>query len=258
MAAGLTTLLLGYYLFVGDTTPLGEYLTIWPPLLWAFVLVPLLLLTLRRTAWWRSVAIGCGILLFFAATVEWSSLFRMPPAKERLESTIGILSWNIDGGSAPEAVLQEMQKYEPDICFLQESSDSPAFPEAVKALSYWQEFTYTDAGDCALLSRWPVEELASREVGPWSAPQLAKVALPSGKTLLLANVRLMLPSLILLPVGKSWTRLKRDHELRTAQFAELASLLEETARAHQVDAIVLGGDFNTPGGAKSLKPSGKD
>jgi endonuclease/exonuclease/phosphatase (EEP) superfamily protein YafD len=46
----------------------------------------------------------------------------------------------------------------------------------------------------------------------------------------------------------------RGHRDRLEQFPRLASLLRTAATRHGADAIVLAGDFNTPGGMPSLEP----
>lgn len=84
---------------------------------------------------------------------------------------------------------------------------------------------------------------------------LLVVALPGGQRLLVANVRLTLPSVVISVATLSdFGNAVRGHRERLDQFPRLVALLRTTAAAHRADAILLAGDFNTPGGMASLAP----
>jgi endonuclease/exonuclease/phosphatase (EEP) superfamily protein YafD len=167
-----------------------------------------------------------------------------------------VLTWNTPvTWNEFEALLDRIEPFEPDLCFFQETPDSREGGSPVGGNRFFKDYVWHDAGDCALLSRYPVTLLPSRRVGPWSAPQVARVERPDGQGLLVVNVRLMLPVQVVNPfqVGNG-SRWSEEHLKRLEQFENLASLIEETCANYPDDAVVLAGDFNTPGRMRSLAP----
>jgi endonuclease/exonuclease/phosphatase (EEP) superfamily protein YafD len=79
--------------------------------------------------------------------------------------------------------------------------------------------------------------------------------LPGARRVVLANVRLVLPSVVQAVASLRWpTDLASGHRGRARQFVELADLLEATLRQQRTRSLILAGDFNTPGGLPSLFP----
>lgn len=81
---------------------------------------------------------------------------------------------------------QALKAYQPDIILIQ---------EGLKPLEPWEGFTWYGTPDPGVLTRFPAEILSTEKVGPWTEPQLLLVDI-RGKGLIVANVRLMLPSVI--------------------------------------------------------------
>ena len=247
----LTLFLLILFLFVSDRTWWGEYFTIWPPLLWLFVLMPLLVLSFDRRHWKRTVGLAGGILVFFLLTTEWTSVV-FPGGEPGQPGTIRLVTWNISGN---RRVLDELEALEPDICFLQETPDGQASFSDESLTGYWEGFAWYDAGDCGMLSRFPMEPVPMDYVGPWTPPQAATTVLPTSRTVLLVNVRLMLPSLVLNPLSQEGRRrLAEDNRVRREQFVEIARAIRAKADETGAEEIILAGDFNTPARMASVAP----
>jgi endonuclease/exonuclease/phosphatase (EEP) superfamily protein YafD len=262
--AAFVALLALLYLVVSDRTWWSECITIWPPLLWGFLLVPLAALTLEIRRPRRALVLFVAIALFFLFTVEWRSLLRWGEARgeeefAQLRATpsrgahaLRVVTWNIDGN---RNVLPTLAALDPDLCFLQETPDGDSSFQPADLTGPWDGFIWDDAGDCGVLSRWPVQRLPTRRVGPWTPPQILEMTWPDGERLLLGNVRLVLPSLelsVFLPTR--WRRLRREHSARLEQFSLLAALLDETQRERGPAPLVLAGDFNNTGGLASHAP----
>ena len=259
VAASLTVWLGVLYLFVGDSNPLGEYFTIWPPFLWLFVLLPLAAVTFERSRFKRNTVLLALVILFLLLCCEWRSLvvFRSRSYSKRdYPSFLRVVSWNVSGCDAGEkAILDELERLQPDVCFLQESPNTPTFQQEAKRHAYWKDAFYVDDGDCAVLSLSPIHRESSASIGPWSAPQILLADLSSSKSMMLVNVRLMLPSLILCPFSEEkMTQFVSDSMARNQQFRDLADLIESKKSKIPVFNVILAGDFNTPGGIQSLKP----
>ena len=249
------------YLLVGDRTPWGEWLTIWPPLGWAVLFtVRALILWLEG---WRSTSLATvGLsLVFLAVTEEPASLLRRPNQAviAELETRrltregegpvpLRVVSWNVAG----RAPLDELQVLDPDIAILQEIGGVAA---AMKGSGHWKGFHWSSAFDPGTLSRYPAQVIETAKVGPWTAPQLLVVTLPNGNRLLVANVRLVLPAIVVSVASLGdFGNVVRGHRDRVDQFPRLVELLRTAAARHDADAILLAGDFNTPGGMPSLRP----
>lgn len=263
-------ILLIFYWFVSDRTPFGEWLTIWPPFFYVFGLIPLAMISYNRKQWRRSVVLFGAIVFFVIATTETRSLMRWPDSSLMTEFArlhqgkpapknpiaIRLVSWNISNGSGGrEAILEKLAGFEPDLCFLQETPDGNESFQSADLSGYWSGFTWRDEGDCGLLSRYPLKQIESGRIGPWSKPQLFEVEPTTGTRLLLCNVRMMLPSLSLNPFSADARRsLVSDHAARLAQFRNLSGLIRDSMRNHGIGNVILSGDFNSPATMASLAP----
>ena len=255
--------LMVFYVFVGDRTVTGEFFTIWPPVLWFFALVPLALPLLALGRRRHFVVCLAGILLFLVMTEEWRPLLRWGSQAKRKSfetphsnqngqdgTALRVISWNVSGADRRE-ILKILEAYKPDVCFLQETPDGNASIQDADLTGYWRRFHWLDAGDCGVLSRYPVRPLKSRKIGPWSDPQMLAMRLPDNRETLLINVRLMLPALLANPFSpQSRRRFVESHHERISQYAALWDLIAEKKMA----PVILAGDFNTPACAKSLSP----
>ncbi len=250
MALYMVTLLflLVMYLFVGDGSAFGEFITIWPPLAWLFGMVPLAVVSGVLTSRRGFVLVLGGLLIFVLLTEEWRSLLRWGDADA--EGSIRVLVWNVDSHGG-ETLLQTMEAYEPDICILQESADGDGSFTPEDLTGYWEGFHWLDSGDCAVLSRFAIEALPTERVGPWQAPQMLQGRLPDDTFFLMVNVRLMLPSFGFNPFSE---RFGQQHDLRVNQYGQLAELI----RNAKIQPVLLAGDFNVSATAKSLGPIRKN
>lgn len=221
--------LLAAYRFVGDATAWGEWLTIWPSIGWLVLLLPA---ALRA----RSVPALLSLGLLTALTVEWPRW----PAHRAEKRALRLVVWNV---ASETGLAERVVDLEPDVVMVQESMPLRSLPAG---------YTWHQAFDPAVLSRLPVEPLPSRPIGPWTPPQLLLVTLATRERLLLANVRLVLPTPVVQLASFPGESGARPHQVRVEQFPRLRRLLEETAQKHGVRGIVLAGDFNTPGDARSL------
>jgi hypothetical protein len=195
------------------------------------------------------------MLGFLAATTEWRPLLpREVDARERFDRARGageprafrIVTWNVSGGLP----LDDVAPLQPDLCLFQEAPFGDVQPRGS-----WASYQWIPGIDPASLSRHPVRELPSRRVGPWAEPQVFAVQVPGAPVLLMFNVRLVLPSFVVAVAAAEWPwRLRAPHQERLDQFPKLAELVSETLRREDTALAVLCGDFNTPGGARSLEP----
>lgn len=239
------------YTFVGDSTPWGEYLTIWPAMLWLFPLVPMVAGLAMGTKDRRWLLGGiAGTLLFLLAHQEFRTVLRRGGLDQpKPAGVLRVVSWNVGGSNRGyDAIVSELAQFDPDLILLQESPDVAAGTAPPEA---WHvEY----AGDCAILSREPITVLPTTTVGPWSAPQMALARTGFG-SILVCNVRLMLPSLVLNPIpATERARLRADHASRTGQFPRLSQLIAEARAVRRETPVILAGDFNTTAHAKSLAP----
>ena len=220
------------YLFVGDRTVWGAWISVAPPILVTLLLVP----TIMRTKSWIAATL---LVAFLATTTEWPR-FGTETAASR--DTLRLVSWNIGAGNSSWA--SAVESLDPDIVLAQESS---------KPILMWGEFTWTGTPDPGTLTRFPVEVLPTEKVGPWVEPQLLLVEM-RGKKVLLANVRLMLPSVVIQLVAPFEERPLENYRVRTAQYEKLVALVLSTAETTGADAIIIAGDFNIPARMQSIAP----
>jgi vancomycin resistance protein VanJ len=237
------------YFTVSDRHPVGEFLTIWPPVLYLVPSIVILGIFSWRNSKRLRITSAAAVFLFFVTLIEWRPLLRSSGGP----GDITVVTWNIGGGYSSETeLLRTLEDHRPDLVFFQESPEgADAFGEKTRGDGF-KEYRYYDSGDCATLSRWPCEVLPSKNVGPWSAPQML-VAEIEGRRVLLVNVRLMLPALILNPFdARSREKLWSDNRTRREQYPLLMDLIEAAQKEHHIDHVILAGDFNTDASAKSL------
>ena len=249
----VTFFLIVMYMFVGDRHAWSEWFTVWPSFLWLIGLVPMAAVGFsprwRGISWVMIAALG----VFVAGTMEWRSLLR-GGGEEKPEDALRIVTWNIaDANDA--ACLERLAPLRPDVCFLQETPDSAAAFAGERLSGAWEGYHWWDAGDCGMLSRFPIERLPTERIGPWDVPQVGRITTAQGETVIVVNVRLMLPSLVLNPLSaENRRRLREGHAARLAQYPALAKLIAKARGETPTAQVVLAGDFNTQGGAASLAP----
>lgn len=246
------------YRRIGDTTLLGETLTIWPPLVWLPPLIAVFSLgVFTRT--WRAFHYAAASILLVCLNEDMEGLFAAKPSMER---KVGkrIATWNIAGRTDWPQLLEELEPWKPDIVFLQETPDGNATLTTESLSGFWKGFDWVDQGDCGILSRYPLTHLPSTKIGPWDKPALAATVIPeigsTTRSVLLCNVRMMLPAAATSP--DRWfddpAYMRSAHEARVLQYKNLADLLSSTTSLLENDNVILGGDFNVRGGSKSLTP----
>lgn len=243
---GLCVALLALYRWWGDTTVLGECLTLWPSVLWAPLLGPRALWLWLRGARRQAAAAFACLVIFVGSTTELRSLWRGEPARASTGEglPLRVVTWNVAGG----APFAEVEPLRPDIFFLQESGPSPE-PGTALASMQWAETL-----DPAMLSRFPLRKLPTLRVGPWTEPQVMLAELPGNRRLILVNVRLMLPAIVVAAGAGDLRSLPAAHRDRVGQFVALAALIRDTMIAAGTRSVILAGDFNCPGDARSLDP----
>jgi hypothetical protein len=156
------------YRTVGDLTTWSECLTIWPPMLWCGLAVPhLAVLAVRRRG--RELATGLAALaVFLAVTVEWPRLPRAQGRPHTAGTRLRVVSWNVAG----RMPLRVLETWAPDLCLLQEIG---AF-RSRDLHDFWMGWQWASAVDPGTLSRWPITRLPTRRVGPWTEPQVLRLA----------------------------------------------------------------------------------
>jgi len=170
---------------------------------------------------------------------------------------VRLITWNVAGRTDVTQMLAELSELQPDILFFQESPGSNDLLSSASLSGYWEGYQWLDGGDCGILSRYQLRPLMSESIGPWDKPAMASAAVPtadgSTQTLLLCNVRLMLPLLTTDAVGWFTDGTKRTsaHKERVSQYLKIAKLIQNSDR---YDGVILGGDFNVRGGSASLRP----
>jgi len=219
---------------VGDRTWWGEWVSIWPPIGWVVLLLPALVGTRSR--------LGLALLLLLLGLyAEWP---RFVGAVTPPDGVIRVVTWNVAGDARSWDHLRALNA---DLILVQESAGGPPDP--------WEGYEWHGTLDPGVLSRFPAEPLPTGRVGPWIEPQLLRVSIPTlERPLLLANVRLVLPSIVTWAAGGFDGNPRQGYETRTSQYQLLAALLEETRVSEGLDTVVLAGDFNAPARMPSLDP----
>ena len=220
------------YVFVGDKTVWGESISVAPPAVWGVLLLP----SIVRLRSWTLLAF---VALFLLVASEWP---RMGTSVAPRDQTIRVVTWNIGAGNKDWATA--VRRLEPDIVLAQESMKPGAIDEG---------FQWYGTLDPGTLSRFPTEVLETGRIGPWTDPQLLLMEI-HGRRVLVANVRMMLPSVVIQLVDPLHERPLVNYQARIAQYENLARLVKSTAERTRADAILLGGDFNIPANAPSLAP----
>ena len=239
--------LLLLYLFIGDTTWWGEWLTVWPPLLWLAPTAPLAVLPLLRRKC-KALAIALALLAAHGAVwTEWRPLIRelMPPPEDQPGDVV-LATWNVAiGGGGLGAVLQSLEAYpEADVWLLQEAPEPDEADVAALLVGRWSDYQWASAGDCAVLSRLPLEDLGAPDIDGWWPAQVLRVGEP-GRDFILVNVHLMLPALVLDITSRgAREKLRESATQRARQYFELGALARSLRDNHELP-VVVGGDFNT-------------
>lgn len=221
-----------FYL-VGDRTWWGEWVSIWPPVGWLVLGLPALV---RNRSW-----LGLGLLVLLV--VVYGELPRRGSGEAARVDAIRLVSWNVAGD--PSA-WDHLRGFEADVIAVQESPGPPADP--------WAGYEWHGTFDPAVLTRFPARSLPTRKVGPWVEPQLLLVTPPNRPSFILANVRLVLPSIVTWVAGGFEGSPADGYEQRVGQYRLLADLLQEAGDREGVATTVLVGDFNAPARMPSLEP----
>ena len=219
---------------VGDRTWWGESVSIWPPIGWLVLLLPVIIRT-------RSPLGLALLLLLMGLYAEWP---RLGGAGTRPDEAIRVVVWNVAGD--PRS-WDHLRALDAELILVQESAGGPPEP--------WEGYEWHGTLDPGVLSRFPAEPLPTKRVGPWIEPQLLRVSIPRlEQPILLANVRLVLPSIVTWAAGGFDGNPRQGYEVRTSQYQLLAALLEETRISQGLDTLILAGDFNAPARMPSLDP----
>lgn len=157
------------------------------------------------------------------------------------------MTWNV--ARSPD--LRALEKLQPDLCLFQESAPVVGRPTTS---AHWKDFRWAATLDPAVFSRHPFDPVEMSPVGPWAPPQAIVLTLPSGRRVLVVNVRLVLPGVVLKVASPSDAiDLRAHHRERVAQFSRLSENVAAARRRLGGIEAVLCGDFNTPGHATSLR-----
>ncbi len=220
------------YAFVGDRTIWGEWISVAPPAIWGVLLLPS---GVRLRSW----VLLAFITSFLVLASEWPQIGASAAPSSQ---TIRVVTWNIGAGNIGWA--EAVKELKPDIVLVQ---------EGMKPATIEEGFHWYGTLDPGTLSRFPAEVLPTESVGPWTDPQLLLMEI-HGRKVLVANVRLMLPSIVIQLVDPFYENPSQNYRARIGQYGKLASLLESTARSTEAEAILLAGDFNVPAHMPSLAP----
>lgn len=233
VAACLAIVALGIiYLFVGDSTVWGAWISVAPSIVWVVLLIPT---AIRLRSWTAAIFLA----VFLLTTTEWP---RLEHEEGDPDDTVRLVSWNIGAGNTH--YLDELKAYEPDIILIQ---------EGMKPGEVWEGFEWYGTPDPGALMRFPGKVLPTEKVGPWTEPQLLLVNI-RGQMVIVANVRLMLPSAVIQLVNPLSENPFKNHCARVEQYGKLTKLLRTTADNSGTSSIILAGDFNVPARMRSLKP----
>lgn len=229
--------------------PNTDPITAWPFWFWgtggSVLLVPALL---RR---WRP-ALG-PVLLWAFATL---AVAEEPPAMVRLaiprfcgtvlsrpgEAPLSVVSLNCGGGrleAAAEALARDA-----DVVLLQEA---PGRQELGRLVAARRGLSLVAGRDCAIIVRGTQRAIGAGRSRPlYLTASLARPRRAPGRELLVVSVHLLQPVLrwdFWSP--KTWREATEVNAVRVAQMDGVATLVATHPEAH---AVLVGGDFNTPGG----------
>jgi len=195
----------------------------------------------------------CYLLVFGQEPRSLARALWAPSSEKAGGYAIRVISLNCAGGDASAAA--EVAPYHPDILLLQEA------PPAEKADEMGREWFGAEA---VMISGWDTAILARGELitGPARSAShftWARIRLPSGSEIVLVSVRLSPPSLRFdLWSSECWREQARVRHVHRTEMADVALALRDAARGVPV---VVGGDFNAPGGDgifRSLGPRMSD
>jgi endonuclease/exonuclease/phosphatase (EEP) superfamily protein YafD len=264
-----TTALLILYLVLGDRTWWSECITLWPPFLWAAALLlpSLVTIDVRRP---RRTLIAFGLLaVFLGTTAEWRSLVRRGDASltDRFEAlraepepagnplAVRVAAWNIASYKSRKAdVLDALARFDPDLCFLQEIPQGSGAIGPSDLTGVWAGHHWIGEGDCGLLSRFPLHVLPPMTGDPARSPQMAVVDLPGGRRAIVASVHLIMPTLAWDIFFRQTVPFPRGHRMRLSQYDLLTATLRERMEEEGIEAVIVAGDYNVSGFARSLAP----
>lgn len=260
----LTIGLMACYLWVSDRAWWSACIVVWPSFLWCLGLVPLTLCCVRLRRMRYAMILTSAICIFVIATGDWSSLVRSESqeARSRFETirlegggeSIGLrlVSWNIAGRrSDPSAVFATLRDLGPDICLLQEAH---AISEE-DAEASWPGYQWLSAGDCGVLSRFPMRRLAG-DVG-WSGTKHLPVELnlPGGRNILIVCVHLGMPPAVWnIAFAQHPIPYRAGHQRRVGQYAPLMQRIDHELKGLGATTAILAGDFNVCADLASLQP----
>lgn len=250
----LLALLIPLYL-LGSRFWWSEVFSVWPAWFWLMGLVPLAIIADRRPARrWTWLLLGAQLVWALAAS-EAFLLLRRPLREPDLapgsrEGSLRIVSLNLGGSTSWSAkVLAEIRKREADVYCFQEAPDPGVLEGKRPVEAAFPGFHCIHAGDCALLSRFPIEP-ERLDLKAWGE-QMARVKTPAGDIRIL-NVRMPLPALRLnLFSRQARAEMRLSHRERLASFGRLAEAVKKVGKD---GPLILAGDFNTPIRSTLLRP----
>lgn len=229
-------------------------LLVFPRWLW---LIPGLLLALigwtRRRKLPACVVTVLWILYAVVFVQELSSLVRSQQwpspewqAARENGKAIRVISLNCEGGN--EDAAAEVIKYQPDVVLFQESPVRPKLQALTE--KFGTDFELLSGPDVSMLVRGRIKPFPLQE--PWNIPFThAKVDLAAGFTAEVIVVRL-LPYDISIDLWspECW---RKQHQNRLKQQQQIEWILRRIESIPPNVPLIVGGDFNMPGGDISLR-----
>ena len=256
LAAVLTVL----YHTIGDRHWLSDIIVVFPPTAWCLAII-VLFIPVAVSGSWRLAGVAIiTIISFLIINEEWLSLLRKPMTPQSPRDGLRVICWNQFTNTDWTIPFQDLSPWDPDVVVFTESPDGQASEAIHKQLTgQWKGYHWHDEGDSAILSRFPMEVITSKKIGPWDKPALARLEIPPAgnspttHTIILCGVRFMFsaaaqPPTALLGDLSGWPA---HHKLRLAQFDNFRELLADIRG--DKEQVIVTGDFNTRGGSKSLR-----
>ena len=263
-----TAALMACYLWLGDRTWWSACIVVWPSFLWCLGLVPMTLFCLNIRRPQLTLILLAAVGLFQMTTVEWRSLIRRDYAEDRKRFNamrsgavsdsiaVRVAIWNVAGHMSKKSdVLAALCDLAPDICLLQETGSEARSFLSEDLVERWEGFHWTAAGDCGVLSRFPIRPVDdANDPGPGNR-QFVEVELPGGARILAVNVHLMMPPIVRnITVGDAPVAYREGHAQRIAQYGSLILQIESHLAKLETEIVILAGDFNVGADARSLAP----